>query len=124
MTATTAITTAINAKFVGTTPVKTLAQAKVATTDYIVLFVSRRYVDKRLASGEVSVPGGRAIVRSCCLTEANLEVYRTRITAALEDQILADGVTGPFCFESESEATDDDATLGTTWFVADSHWTF
>ncbi len=123
MTATTAITTAINAKF-ATAPVKTLKQAQTATTDYVVLFVSRRYVDKRLASGEVSVPGGRVIVRSCCLTEANLEVFGARVTAALEDQILADGVTGPFVFESESDATDDDVTLGTTWFVRDQHWTF
>lgn len=123
MTAASAITTAINAKFT-TPPVLTLKQAQTATKDYIVLFVSRRYVDKRLASGEVSVPGGRVIVRSCCLTEANLDVFRARVSAALEDQILADGVTGPFCFESESDATDLDETLGTTWFVTDSHWTF
>lgn len=123
MSSSTAITSAINAKFT-TPPVLTLAQAKSATKDYIVLFVSRRYVEKRLISGVVTIPGGRVIVRCCCTSEANLEVFRTRVTAALEDQILADGVTGPFVFESESDATDDDATLGTTWFVSDSHWIF
>jgi hypothetical protein len=123
VTATTAITSAIDAKF-ATPVVLTLKQAQTATKDYVVLFVSRRFVDKRRGSGEVSTPGGRVIVRHCCTTEANLDVFGSRSTAALEDQILADGVTGPFVFESESDATDDDATLGTTWYVRDSHWIF
>lgn len=122
MTAQESIATAINAKF-ATPPVLSLRQATTATKDYIVLFVSRRYVDKRLSSGEVSISGGRVIVRKCCLTEANLDVFSAREAAALEDQILPDG-TGPFTFETDSEATDDDATLGTTWYVRDTAWTF
>lgn len=122
MTARSAIAAAIDAKF--TTPrVLTLKQAQTATADYIVLFVSRRYVDKQLASGEVSVSGGRVIVRSCCTTEANLDVFRARVAAALEDQIVA-GDVGPFVFESEADDTDLDDTIGTTWFVTDSRWTF
>lgn len=122
MSATAAITTAINAKF-ATAPVKTLKQAQTATSDYIVLFVSRRYVADRYVSGEVTIPGGRVTVRCVCMTEANLEVYRARVQSALENQILPDDV-GPFVFETETDTALDSTTSGTTVFVADSQWTY
>lgn len=112
-----AIKTAIDAKF--TTPrVVDLAGAKSATKDYILLFVSRRYVADRLGSGEVTIPGGRVVVRYVCLAEANVSVMRDRARAALEDVILPGGV-GPFVFESET-LTDDDGT----WFVGADTFTY
>lgn len=115
------INAAINAKF-ATPPVITLKQAQAATTDYVNTFVTRRYVPERLMSGEVPIPGGRVIVRSVCRTEANANVFRARVTAALEDQILA-GDLGPFTFETENVI---DPTTDETgdWYIAESTWTY
>lgn len=121
MTALSSITAAINAKFT-TPPVITLAQAKTATTDYVNVFISRRYTDNYRGSGEVSVIGYRAVIRCVCKTEANLGVFVTRVTAALEDQILS-GDVGPFRFETES-TVDPDAVFDGDWYIADLSWAF
>lgn len=115
------IVAAINAKFT-TPPVLTLKQAKSASRDYINVFTSRRYVADRRVSGEVTMPGSRVIVRCVCKTEANLDAFRARVTAALEDQILA-GDIGPFVFETE-DLIDPDEADGTDWFMSESAWTF
>lgn len=121
MTAQESITAAVNAKF-ASPKVLTLAQSKTATADYVNVFTARRYVPDRRASGEVTIPGNRAIVRCVCKTEANLDVFRGRVTAALEDQILT-GDVGPFTFESETFIDPDEADA-TDWYIAESMWTF
>lgn len=122
MTAQSAVTAAINAKF-ATSPVLTLAQSKSATKDYINVFVARRFVDGRLVSGEVAVPGQRVVVRSVCKTEANLDVFRSRVATALEDQILP-GDIGPFVFESEDFVDPELVDASGDWYLAESIWTF
>lgn len=119
--ATTAITDAINAKFASPV-VLTFKQSQTATKDHVVLFVSRRYVADQLASGEVTIPGSRVVTRYVCLTEANLDVYRDRVKAALEDQILTGGV-GPFVFES-ADVGDLEPSGGVDYYVAADTWTF
>ena len=115
------ITAAINAKFANPVVI-TLTQAKTATTDYIVIFLSRRYVADRYVSGEVTIPGGRVVVRCVCSKEANVDVFRARVAAALENQILPSGL-GPFVFETE-DVTDPNSDLGSSWFVSNSSWTY
>lgn len=115
------ITAAINAKFT-TPPVMTFKQSQTATEDHIVIFVSRRYVADRLSSGEVTIPGGRVATRYVCLTEANLDVYRDRVKAALEDQILAGGV-GPFTFESADQVSLEPSG-GVDWFISADTFTY
>lgn len=122
MTARDAIAAAINTKF-ATPPVLTLAQAKAATTDYINVFVARRYVAGRRASGEVTMPGSRAVIRCVCKTEANLDVFRGRVAAALEDQILASDV-GPLVFETEDFVDPDLVDATGDWYLSESTWTF
>ena len=112
-----AITAAINAKF-ATAPVLTLKQAATATTDHILLFISRRYVADRLASGEVTIIGWRVLTRYVCKTEGNVDVFRARVRAALEDQILT-GDVGPFTFETENTTTQDG-----DWLVSSDSWTY
>ena len=121
MTAQDAITAAINAKF-ASPPVLTLAQSKAATSDYINVFTARRYVPTRRMSGEVPIPGNRVVVRCVCKTEANLDVFRVRVTAALEDQILA-GDVGPFTFESET-FIDPNEVDASDWYLSESNWTY
>lgn len=121
MSAQEAIVAAINAKF-ASPAVLTLAQSKAATKDYINVFVTRRYVADRRASGEVTMPGSRVVVRCVCKTEANLDVFRARVAAALEDQILA-GDIGPFVFETE-DLVDPDEADATDWYLSESAWTF
>jgi len=117
-----AIAAAINAKF-ATPPVLSLARSRTATKDYINVFVARRYVEKRLASGEVSIPGQRVVVRCVCKDEENLSVFRARVAAALEDQILP-GDIGPFVFESEDYVDPDLVDASGAWYLAESIWTF
>lgn len=122
MTAQDSIAAAINAKF-ASPPVLTLAQAKAATKDYINVFVARRFVPERRASGEVTLPGNRVVVRCVCKTEANLDVFRGRVASALEDQILT-GDVGPFVFESEDFVDPDLVDATGDWYLAESTWTF
>lgn len=121
MTAQESITAAINAKFTSAKVISLLV-AKTATTDYINVFVARRFVPERRSSGEVTMPGNRAIIRCVCKTEANLDVFRARVASALEDQILT-GDFGPFTFEVET-FIDPDNVNSTDWYLSESTWTF
>lgn len=113
----TAAAAAIDAQF--TTPrSKTFAQGAAATTDYIIVAAYRRHVADQLASGEVTIPGGRLLTRYVGKTEANVNVMRTRTRAALEDKILS-GDVGPFVFETADVVQPDDG-----WFVATDLWTY
>ena len=72
---------------------------------YVVIDVTRRYEEKRLGSGEVSVVGGRVGVRYAAKSTNDARNMRTLATAVLEDQILTTdaGEIGPFVHET-SEA--------------------
>lgn len=115
------IAAAINAKF-SAPQVISLVQAKSATKDYINVFTARRFVPDRRESGEVTVPGGRTIIRLATKSETNLANYRSKVFAALEDQILTDDV-GPFVFESE-DFVDPDEVAGSDWYLADITFTY
>lgn len=108
---------AIDAQFT-TARSKTFAEGAAATSDYIIVAAYRRYVDDQLASGEVTISGGRLMTRYVGLTEANVNVMRSRTRTALEDKILT-GDVGPFVFESGDVATPDDG-----WIVATDFWTY
>lgn len=77
---------------------------------YVLVDISRRYVEKRLSSGEVSVSGGRLGVRYVAKSTNDARNMRTLATAALEDKILvaAGGEVGPFVFESAEAIVPDD----------------
>lgn len=111
-----AIRAAIDAQF---TIARTLdlADAKNTGTDHILVFVSRRYVDDKHASGEVTIPGGRVVTRYVALKESNVSVMRERTAAALEDRIISG--LGPFTFESGDDIDTDDK-----WFVSEDVWTY
>ena len=115
------IAAAINAKFTSP-PVLSLKDSQSTTKDYINVFTARRFTPERLASGEVTIPGGRVVVRCVCRDEENLDVFRARVVAALEDHILADDL-GPFVFESEDFA-DPDSEIATDWYASESTWTY
>lgn len=88
------------------------------TTDHVLVITSRRYVDERLGSGEVPLPGGRVLTRYVALTAGNLRLLRAATTAALEDQILT-GDVGPFTFEVSDPPDDDDG-----WITGADTWTY
>lgn len=77
---------------------------------YVVIDLSRRYVDKRLASGEVSVSGYRLGVRYVAKATNDARNMRRIVTGVLEDQILTtdDGEVGPFVFESAEALRPDE----------------
>lgn len=80
---------------------------------YVVVDLSRRYVEKRSASGEVTVSGGRLGVRYVAKSTNDARNMRALATATLEDQILsADlGEIGPFVFESSEPIAPDDELM-------------
>lgn len=90
------------------------------TTNHILVLVTRRYVPERLASGEVTIPGGRVVTRYIAKRGDNIPPLVAATKAALEDQILTfvGGEIGPFVFESHDPVTADE-----TWFVATDTWT-
>lgn len=77
---------------------------------YVVVDISRRFVDKRLSSGEVSISGGRLGVRYVAKSTNDARNMRTLATGVLEDKILitAAGEVGPFVFESSEAIVPDD----------------
>ena len=113
-----AVLAAINAQFSAVRAYELTDPAvKALTTDHILIVTARRYVDGRLSSGEVSLPGGRVVTRYVAKTAGNVRTLRAKTAAALEDKILAGGV-GPFVFESEDAPDYDDG-----WLVATDTWT-
>lgn len=116
---TAAICAAINAQFSLSDPAVAPADATALTGDHIIVFASRRFVADRLASGEVTIPGGRVLTRYVSKVGANVSNMQAKARAALEDQIIAGGL-GPFTFEAE-DVLDDDADG--YWTAADV-WTY
>lgn len=112
-----AIKAAVDARF-ATPRVLDVETAANQTADHIVLFVSRRYVPDQLGSGEVTIKGGRTVLRSVCKSPENASVFYDRIEAALEDKILP-GDFGPFVFESSLDVDADDG-----WFVTEHRFTY
>lgn len=114
-----AIQAAIDAQF-ATPRVVSLEDAPHVQVDHILMFVSRRFTADRRYSGEVTVPGGRVVVRYVAKTGDNVRVMRARVFAALEDHILtAPTEVGPFTFETE-----DDIAVDEGWFVASDTFTY
>ena len=113
----TAVLAAINAQFSTVRAYELTDPAvKALTTDHVLVVTARRFVPDRLASGEVTVPGGRVVTRYVAKTAGNVRNLRAKTAAALEDRIL--GGIGPFVFESE-DAPDMDGG----WVVATDTWT-
>lgn len=113
-----AIKVAINAQFAAPR-VLTTAEAMTATTDYIVVFISRRYIEGSLISGDSRVRGGRVTTRYVCRDEGNIAVFRDRTAAAIEEKFLP-GADGPLKFETvEEDVKQDDG-----WFVSSDSWTY
>jgi hypothetical protein len=88
--------------------------------EYVLVFVSRRWVPERRASGEVDLPGGRLTVRYHSATYIdNAREYRRITLATLEDQILTlgdDPEIGPFVFEVEDPIRE----IADSWTGADT----
>lgn len=114
---TAAICAAINAQFSASTPAVRPDQAATLTTDHIIVYVSRRYVADRRASGEVTMPGGRVLTRYVSKSAANLSNSQAKTRAALEDRAVGD--LGPFVFETEDPIVEGDG-----WWSAADVWTY
>lgn len=115
----TAILAAINAQFTGTRAYEiTDPLVKALTTDHVLVLTTRRYVEGRRGSGEVTMPGGRVVTRYVAKTASNARSLRAKTTAALEDQLLP-GDVGPFVFET-SDAPQEDGD----WLVSDDYWIY
>lgn len=112
-----AISAAIDAQF-ATPRVVSMTEAASRTTDHIIVFISRRYTEGRLASGEARVIGGRVITRYITKDDGNVRVMRERTAAAVEEKFLP-GSDGPLAFETSTEVEEDDG-----WFVASDSWTY
>lgn len=115
---TTAICGAINAEFSLSDPAVAPDAAAAQTADHVIVFVSRRYVDDRIASGEVPVRGARVVTRYASKSVANLSNMQAKTRTRLEDRTI--DTLGPFTFESESPVDPDPDG----WYVADDHWTY
>lgn len=116
-----AVKSAIDAQF-STPRAVEIDQAAKQTSDYVLLFVSRRYMDGKLLSGEARVEGGRLITRYVARTVANAQAMRDRTRTALEEKFLPGGV-GPFAFEAEHEPLDYDPDAG-GWYTTADAWTY
>lgn len=116
-----AIIAAINAQFSSPHAVE-ISDAPAQDGDHIVVFVSRRFVDGRMASGTPRIRGGRVITRYIGRRLKNVREMRLRTTAALESQTLA-GDVGPFVYETEAEELRFDTEDG-GWFVTADAWTY
>lgn len=115
------IKAAIDAKFTEPRAVE-IDEAVKRTTDYIVLYLSRRHTDGSQVSGDSRLDTWRLITRYVCRTVDNVQVMQDRTRAALEGRFLAGGV-GPFSFETEQEPLDYDTDDG-GWFTAADAWLY
>lgn len=90
-------------------------------TKYVLIDLTRRYVDKRLASGEVSVQGGRLGTHYAAKSVSDARELQRRVRVTLEDVLLPSGgdYVGPFVFQTESPIVPDDK-----WFAGSDTWTF
>ena len=88
---------------------------------YVVVALSRRYVDSRRAGGSVMLPGGRLETRYVAKSLTDARNMRRLVTAALEDVTLTTtaGEVGPFTFESAEAFRPDE-----TYQVGSDTWTF
>ena len=88
---------------------------------YVVMDLSRRFVDSFRGSGEASVTGGRLGTRYIAKSLTDAREMRRRVTAALEDKVLTStaGEVGPFRFE-----TSDPFVPNQGYQVAEDLWTF
>ncbi len=77
---------------------------------YVVVDITRKYEDKRRASGEVSTNGYRIGVRYVAKATNDAGNMRALVTGVLEDQILTTdaGEVGPFVFETSEAILPDD----------------
>ena len=113
------IKAAIDAQFATPHAVE-IDQARTRTSDYVLVFLSRRYVDGRLMSGEARTSGSRLITRYVATSVANVRAMQDRTRAALEEKFLPGGV-GPFAFETEQEPLAYDSDGG-GWFTTADAW--
>lgn len=88
---------------------------------YVLVDVSRRYVDSFRGGGGPSVKSHRLGTRYVAKSGADARTMQKRITDALEGQIVATdvGEIGPFIFESS-----DAITLTDGFHVGTDTWTF
>jgi hypothetical protein len=88
---------------------------------YLLIDVTRRYVDSHRASGVTSLTGYRLGTRYVAKSIGDAREMRRRTATALEDQILAtaDGELGPFTFEAA-----DSLVLTEGYHVGTDTWTF
>lgn len=115
-----AIRAAIDAQFASPVTVEIDDAAK-RTSDYIIVFLSRRYVEGRLISGESRTDGWRLVTRYVAKkSAANVRVLQDRTRAAIEEKFLPDGA-GPFSFETEQEPLAYDSDGG-GWFTTADAW--
>lgn len=118
----TALLTAINATLA---PRKAWDDDKVpADADklgYVTINLSRRYVDDRLVSGEVTMTGWRLVTRYVSKSVPNARLMRAKVATALEEALVpfAGDYFGPVDFESAEPIGPDDG-----WFSGADTWTF
>lgn len=74
---------------------------------FATIAITRRFVDKRRASGEVSTNGYRLVVRYAAKATNDARNMRDKSNAALEEQILP-GDIGPFIWTSSQAFGPDD----------------
>ena len=88
---------------------------------YVLVSLSRRYVDSRRAGGDVMLPGGRLGTRYIAKSVADGRNMRRLVTAVLENQVITTdaGEVGPFTFETSDPFQSDES-----YQVATDTWTF
>lgn len=113
------IKTAIDGQFASPRAVE-IDEAPSRTADHVVVFLSRRYTEGELMSGEARTVGSRLITRYVARTLSNVKTLRERTRTAVEEKFLPDAV-GPFSFETEHEPLDYDPDDG-GWFTSADSW--
>lgn len=114
---TTAVCTAINAQFTGGDRAFPPDKSSSKAASHMSVWVYRTYNGEYLASGEARIDTGRVVVRHICKTWADLDVFRAKTRAALEDHILPSGIA---CrFETEGDIDTDEG-----WWVCDDSYTY
>lgn len=114
------IIAAINAQF-STPRAFDLDDARAQTSNKVIVFVFRRYVEGAMVDGSARIPGGRVVTRYVGKTVSDVRNLRAKTTAALENRFLPS--VGPFSFETEQEPLDFDPDDG-GWYVAADAWLY
>lgn len=114
---TAAICAAINAQFSAGVKAFPPDQSSAQTGSHMSVWVYRTFNGQYLLSGDASVDTGRVIVRHICKTWADVDVFRAKTRAALEDKTLPSGIR---CrFETEGDINTDEG-----WWVTDLSFTY